>query len=541
MKEALISVYSLVEYAGSEINSLQIAQELKKKGFKVTIFTFSYGYPMKNLFVDEDIEIIDFFESRINFENKEFDLLWCHHSPTLYSLIYNLGIRAKKIIFQSLSPFMDLEVIPFFYEHISLILTNSLETKNQIISDLKINELRTKITVFQNFVPDSYFQVKKDEYILKKIAIISNHLCDEIKDVSELFIKDGLKVDIIGKEKKVKFVDRELLSNYDLVITIGKTVQYCFSSSIPVYCYDYFGGPGYITKENLEKAESLNFSGRGFNNLTQYEIYKDIIENYNKNIENIDFYHEYAKEKFSLSKNIDEILKYLTELKEVNIDILKKEYSLIEKHNNYFLNELKNNLYYKKKNNFWDIETRLFFKINDEWIEQVDKKSSVFYENNILKVKYVFKQFQKTDEILLNPIINKFIKCKIYSIIINDEKVNYTNSNMLKKDEFDYFISVFPFYEIKFDKVMEVKEMFFEVEIVLLNEYEIAGMAENLISNYKKDSEEKNNIIKYNEYLIKEKTQENNELKRQLNFILESKYWKIRRTIKAAANILRRK
>ena len=72
---------------------------------------------------------------------------------------------------------MDLEVIPFFYEQISLILTNSLETKNQIIDDLSINDLSSKIEVFPNFVPKSYFQRPKEKYYLKNIAIVSNHLC----------------------------------------------------------------------------------------------------------------------------------------------------------------------------------------------------------------------------------------------------------------------------------------------------------------------------------------------------------------------------
>ena len=33
---------------------------------------------------------------------------------------------------------------------------------------------------------------------------------------------------------------------------------------VPVYVYDYLGGPGYLTEANFSLAERNNFSGRGF-------------------------------------------------------------------------------------------------------------------------------------------------------------------------------------------------------------------------------------------------------------------------------------
>lgn len=65
---------------------------------------------------------------------------------------------------------------------------------------------------------------------------------------------------------------------YDSVISIGKTVQYCLASHISVFCYDHFGEPGYISRNNYDKARHHNFSGRGFSRHTKARLYKMIID-----------------------------------------------------------------------------------------------------------------------------------------------------------------------------------------------------------------------------------------------------------------------
>lgn len=49
---------------------------------------------------------------------------------------------------------------------------------------------------------------------------------------------------------------------------------------VPVYVYDYLGGPGYLTEANFSLAERNNFSGRGFEKKTSDELLKEIKEGY---------------------------------------------------------------------------------------------------------------------------------------------------------------------------------------------------------------------------------------------------------------------
>ena len=77
-------------------------------------------------------------------------------------------------------------------------------------------------------------------------------------------------------------ISYDVISKYDLVITIGKTVQYCLVLGQPVYIYDHFGGCGFLDEKNLKSAKEYNFSGREkVNNKTPSQIVDEILTQYN--------------------------------------------------------------------------------------------------------------------------------------------------------------------------------------------------------------------------------------------------------------------
>lgn len=96
----------------------------------------------------------------------------------------------------------------------------------------------------------------------------------------------------------------EILSKYDVITTIGKTVQYALALGIPVYEYDHFGGDGYITKDNVNLEEMYNFSGRATRRkLTGAEICDEIITRYEFALQHVKYLMSYAH-RYSLSKNV---------------------------------------------------------------------------------------------------------------------------------------------------------------------------------------------------------------------------------------------
>ena len=92
-----------------------------------------------------------------------------------------------------------------------------------------------------------------------------------------------------------------------MVITIGKTVQYCMLSATPVFVYDYLGGFGYLDAENIERARYANFSGRGGVKMTAKEIAEALLDNYEAATAYFFSQREAWRNLYSLDERVDEV------------------------------------------------------------------------------------------------------------------------------------------------------------------------------------------------------------------------------------------
>lgn len=257
MNSVMLMTHFLRDFTGSEINILDLSREFIERGYEVSVASFEFGEPLASEFRQLSVKIIDL--SRV--DTITADLVWMQHF-TVCDYCFSLKkINAKKVIFSSLSPFERLESPPFHIEFVDLILANSLETKRKI-SNMGIRA--DSIQVFPNPIRKEFFN---DEYILpkcelKRVAIVSNHVPEEVYSACDLLKMNGIEVDIYGFSGNIVLVTPDLLSKYSAVITIGRTARYCLALGIPVYCYDRFGGPGWIVSENFQRADEFNFSGR---------------------------------------------------------------------------------------------------------------------------------------------------------------------------------------------------------------------------------------------------------------------------------------
>ena len=125
-----------------------------------------------------------------------------------------------------------------------------------------------------------------------------------------LLRKNNIEVVGIGKKFKNSLrLTPKILSTYDAVVTIGKTVQYAIANSCPVYCYDYLGGPGWLTTSNFLEAEKYNFSGRCCNRKRSAQnIVSTITEEYETGLKNIGRLREMRLKQYNLSVYVEKIL-----------------------------------------------------------------------------------------------------------------------------------------------------------------------------------------------------------------------------------------
>ena len=289
-------------FSGSEVNIYELSRYFCEKKYSVDVFCFEKSHLLTEKIEALGVSVYDDYQMLEN----EYDIIWCQHNVVLSYLIQK-KISAKKIIFSSLSPYESFEFAHHYANETSICLANSIETLNKLI-DCGVN--KAKVKLFPNSVDLKYFYSTKIITGLKKIICVSNHVPNEIYELSKIFKAENIEFDIFGiGGGNFELIDREILDQYDCVVSIGKTVQYAMAMKIPVYCYDHFGGPGWITSENVDLAFEKNFSGRGFDKKIAQEIYLELVNNFAcLGLSNLEYFYNFVLEKCDLDKNIEEIL-----------------------------------------------------------------------------------------------------------------------------------------------------------------------------------------------------------------------------------------
>ncbi len=314
MPKILLTNHHLMNYGGSELVTLDLATEFQQRGWNVTVATFRFGAGIERNFNARGIQVVNVLNQSL--PESEFDLVWSHHYPVLIKCLVEDCVKTKFLILSSLSPYEPLEAIPFFHSQSDLILCNSEETKKEIVEyNNRINFHKNQIFVFKNSVPSDWFQknLHRRNSKLIKIAIISNHPPTEILDAIEILKSKQIDIDLIGISGNTKLVNIDVLSSYDAVITIGRTVQHCMALGIPVFCYDHFGGPGWLNPNNFQLAEWFNYSGRCcYQRFESEELVNNLINGFIESQKYISFFSDYAVENYSLTKNVETTLDYIS-------------------------------------------------------------------------------------------------------------------------------------------------------------------------------------------------------------------------------------
>jgi O-antigen biosynthesis protein len=361
-KTALVACSRLVDFAGSEIVTLEIAEALRDLGVKVKLAALEVGPAIASEIRLLDIECVDLSASRIS--GMEFDLIWVSHYTVAYHLIINEGIRAKIGVFSSLSHFEPIETPPLPFLLFSRYTVNSDE--NLFHFNANYDYFKDRVGVFPNAAPARFFDAyqKSVEGKIESIAIVSNHLPGELADLITRLQKEGINVDLIGIQGTRLRVTPSVLSGYSAVITIGKTVQYCLAMGIPVFCYDHFGGPGWITLESFELAFVKNFSGRctPFRR-TSDGIASEISLGFAAVLNQREALRDLAQTHFDLSKNLLDVL-VIANNASISVSLSETEGHILSRESCLFLNQRRviansNNTLAERDNQIADLNNTL--------------------------------------------------------------------------------------------------------------------------------------------------------------------------------------
>ena len=302
MTKALVLTNHLMEWAGSEVLAVEVSELLSAR-FAVTLCGNQVSPGLQGWAKKSAIRLVD---DPSNVDLFEFDFIWSQHS--LAPLCKNFeNLKNYKGVFNSvhLSPYEPLELAALMYVNsgVNSILANSEETKKAIEGVLGDG---AEIINFNNAAPPEFRNSHPSTIVgktLQNLLVVSNHIPSEMMKALQFLEREGVQVGVFGMgTPNYRRITSQDIENFDAVVSIGKTVQYGILGRKPVYCYDRFGGPGWINTLNYEEALRYNFSGRCCNTKkSALQIASELIGEFEEANSTVNYLYDSCYKKFDLA------------------------------------------------------------------------------------------------------------------------------------------------------------------------------------------------------------------------------------------------
>lgn len=288
-KRFLITQPMIYGYNGSTMVTVELAEYLQSQGGEVTVYTYAYYYPIKSEVDSKNIKVVVASDDD-KLSLSDFDYIWVHSQVLPLSIVDDLADKLPqkmpKFIFLHMLPFEWIpDERPYIYQMeqklASQVLVISEEVRD-VLEKCFDDNYRPRYEYFRNPAPESFASYKHSyNRGLKNVLIVTNHPAGELMEAAKILNRNGVNVKTFGElGDEYKSITPNILDDFDVVVTIGKTVQYCLTMGKPVYIYDVHGGCGYLNENNFSTAMHYNFSGRGFAKKSPDDIAAEIMKKY---------------------------------------------------------------------------------------------------------------------------------------------------------------------------------------------------------------------------------------------------------------------
>lgn len=317
IRRALIVTSSLRQLHGSPLVALDIGRALAGAGVVVDIFAFDLGPPLETLASEAGLRCFGLGSPIEQVHGATYDLVWGQHWPAYAFAFLELDVRTRYFALASLSSFEPLETVSVLSSEADVVAFNSRSTRLESLAAIDAG-LRAPTVVTRNALPPEWFTTPATPFsrdiIPRTVAVVSNHVPAELREAAPLLTRHGIKIQFVGQEDEQHLVDIEFIDRFDLIVSIGHTVQKGLARGRPVFCYDRFGGPGYINETNLDTAEAGNFSGRDHPvSRTPEEIRSEIIGGYHRAAILCDALREESSRRYRLDQVLADTLDAIAE------------------------------------------------------------------------------------------------------------------------------------------------------------------------------------------------------------------------------------
>lgn len=310
----------LSRYSGSEILTLELAAALTTEGAEVAIATWFCSEQMRDevsSIPGSTVLLIDSDAYRLHLESHAPDVVWSHQGLVPGDLLAS----GARFVFAHLSSFNSFEysfnpnVESSLAERVYFVSPEARDA--QIATGMFEGFDPSVFRLLENPAPQAFHEVTPQDPRsqpggLRSLLVVSNHLPPEVVEaIGEL--RDGdVDVTVVGLERgdvgaTPLRVDADLVAGHDAVMSIGKTVQYGLCAGRAVFCYDHFGGPGWLTDQNVREARWHNFSGRGFTRRSGHDLVAELRSGFARAQEFASARVDGSREDFGYSRIVDDV------------------------------------------------------------------------------------------------------------------------------------------------------------------------------------------------------------------------------------------
>jgi len=255
----LITCYRL-DLTGSSTYTFTLASELIKKAHEVHVFS-PFPEIMAKKLREKGVKV---YENLEEVADEKYTCIIAQHN------ILALMVRSIRpdvpMVFVShgvLFPQAFLEQPPSIDINIQKYIAASEEVKNNLVVSHHISP--NKVEIVRNFVDASRVCPQREINETPKVVLfISNRVASKVyRTIKGACKKLKLKLILIGKVKSVQNVE-DYTNKADIVISLGRGILEGMACGRAAIVYDYQGGDGMITEDNITEIRKHNFSGRRF-------------------------------------------------------------------------------------------------------------------------------------------------------------------------------------------------------------------------------------------------------------------------------------
>lgn len=260
IRSVLVLLSRFSRYAGPSLIAVDIAETLGPLGVSVTVAALGTTGVMTGRFACV-AEVVDLGRDPAPLLERSFDLVITQGWSAACFGLLECAVRYRYLVVGSFSGLTPGEAVFGLEDEADVLLFHS--ARNRDLQAPSLAGCETPRLVFGNPLPSSWFaDVPPAPAALRRVVVVSNHVPPEVRAAIALVRARGIEVDAIGAGDEQRLVSPDLVDRCDAVVSIGHTAQKAMARRRPIYCYDHFGGPGYITPENLEAERTICFSGR---------------------------------------------------------------------------------------------------------------------------------------------------------------------------------------------------------------------------------------------------------------------------------------